>query len=1014
VNAYSQKALHINLPGDYVDIPYSPSLAPIQFTIELWIRVTDLQSSDFAEGEQTLLDNREGNSGGYNIRLTGTKFPLGVALSCDPNYTGIENVIPKNTWCHIAFTRDSTSSNIYLNGRVVANNGYEYSNATSMPLRIGETFGYPDQYYGFHGDIDELRIWNYPKTESQISESMCKSLSGIESGLMAYWNFDEDTLPIVKDKSSKGNNGIAIGNVHLIDVTKPEEFHKNFIIDNDFLKIQFDPYTPAILSVKSKSNGDSLAGAVSNEMLYAQLCHNNELYNVTPLTDSVIKTAHGIKYRMRTEFDTIVAATFDLSYIVDKNTVTLIFDNVSERANYKLIFVKSTDLVTVRDDQPGARMIFPEFEGRLIEVKKAAPGYTEINPDYTGWRCPLQAGMIYSDSLSCIANYKNLDQTLWFRVFQLSGRDEKNGAMGMTFYYHYAPSDFSKATIVDVFDSITTSLSINLTFLSDFDKDGDNDWMDGAKYLRSQISVTPHERYLKSFIGKMGVNGIGPVYDHLSTIKKLYNLTDHNKTYLYLLDYGPLFELFGLESDIKPEWPLNDLIHVFDEAAESYNTILSFHDNYTDYYPGTPGYDPSLRIIQEDGIPSPGYKLDNFPNAFFTDYYDYAVKYGINRVKSTIARYPVKDTYHIDVLSVRFPKDHSPESPSSRERNRRGVNRIVDEFEKNNIDVTSEELTGQYAESAMGFFIDVPRYTGTYLPFGNEEVIPFMEFIYHGKTLYGLFEDIYWDVLSPPQIEINKYLEPLLSGANSFVHINWQSPNDLEIEKFYLVDLPWMLLNQRFMEDYQETENYRRITYDNDTYVEIDYQQNSYTVQVDGKVVAKDYTTIYPKSDSTFLIYSKSEKDISIKLPNEWNIHALKLIELNETGKPENIQFTTVNNSLAFHAQAYTPYKLFMDNFQTSMDNVYNFKLCNSYPNPFSQTTFIEYDVPFNTHVKIEIYNVQGQKVRTLLDGEVPAGHRTIRFNGENDSGYKLSCGIYFCTMSTDKYTDVKKLILSE
>lgn len=1013
INGIAQKALRFGSPGDYVDVPNSATLNPEQFTIEFWIRVTGLQSSDVKDGEQCVLEKRDWNlGGGYSIRLFGTRFPLGIALACDPNFTSIENVLPANKWCHVAVTRDNTTSRIYINGVLVASNSHAYSNKSNMPLRIGEYFSYPDLYYGLHGDIDELRIWDFPKTQSQISETIYSSLPGIQSGLMAYWNFDSDNLQLIKDRSLNSNNGNCFGNLKFVSVLFPSEFQQYLSMENESMKVKFDYFSPVIKSVAMKNNQDSIYGTISKEMFIARLNYGESLYDVLPITDTCIIFNGTVKYIMRAEFDSKVAAKFDLTFNLDRNSINLTFDNVTEYNGYHLIYVKTPDLVSVTADQEGAKMIFPECEGRLIDVKSSNQGYAEINLDMTGWRRPLLAAMIYYNNLSCVLNYKHLDEILWSRIFRLPGSNVNISAIGMTFNYRYAPSDFSKASLIDVFDSETTSLSVNLDFIKDFDNDGINSWIDGAKYLRGKINIKPDERYLNCFIGKLGVNGINSVKDHLTTIKKLYHLTDHNKIYLNLLDYGPLFELFGLEADLKPEWPLNDLKNVFQEACSSYNTILSFHDNYTDYFQNTPGYDPSLRVMQEDGSPRPGWPLSNFPIAYVADTYDYTTNYGIDRIRATLSRYPIKDTYHIDVLSLLFLRDYSSGSPSSREKNKRGVQMMINEFEKEGINITSEGLTGQYAESGMGFFLDVPRFTDIMLPFGNEQIIPFIEFVYHGKTLYGLYEDIYYDVLSPDKVAINKYLEPLLLGANSWVHITYQNPSDLEIEKFYFVDLPWMLLNQKFMEDYEENGSRKKISYNEGTFVEIDYAQNSYTVQVDGKLIAKDYATIYPKSDSVYLIFSRDQKTVSFQLPETWGKN-IKLFELKDDGRLINTAYTLMNNNFSFLAKSYTPYKLVNSvitgiNDSNSTIPQLNLLQITNYPNPFNNTTTITYYLPTRGNVSLDIFDVQGQFIKSLIKKEVmEPGYHSVNWNTNN-----LHPGIYYYKIQLNSCFKTNKAIL--
>ncbi len=92
-------------------------------------------------------------------------------------------------------------------------------------------------------------------------------------------------------------------------------------------------------------------------------------------------------------------------------------------------------------------------------------------------------------------------------------------------------------------------------------------------------------------------------------------------------------------------------------------------------------------------------------------------------------------------------------------------------------------------------------------------------------------------------------------------------------------------------------------------------------------------------------------------------------------------------------------------------------KLNQSYPNPFKTSTNISYSISGvkNTAVPTEIciYNVKGQKVKTLIIGNHLSGKDfSINWDGTNQQGQKVQTGIYFYKFSTPEYTDIKKMIL--
>lgn len=83
------------------------------------------------------------------------------------------------------------------------------------------------------------------------------------------------------------------------------------------------------------------------------------------------------------------------------------------------------------------------------------------------------------------------------------------------------------------------------------------------------------------------------------------------------------------------------------------------------------------------------------------------------------------------------------------------------------------------------------------------------------------------------------------------------------------------------------------------------------------------------------------------------------------------------------------------------------FLLSQNYPNPFNPATTIRYELPKATSVRLEVFNLLGQHVATLVDGWRDAGIYSAVFNAEN-----LPSGAYLYKMQTGEFTDVKRFML--
>jgi len=91
---------------------------------------------------------------------------------------------------------------------------------------------------------------------------------------------------------------------------------------------------------------------------------------------------------------------------------------------------------------------------------------------------------------------------------------------------------------------------------------------------------------------------------------------------------------------------------------------------------------------------------------------------------------------------------------------------------------------------------------------------------------------------------------------------------------------------------------------------------------------------------------------------------------------------------------------------------IINYELRN-YPNPFNPKTKIVFDLPEAGQVKLEIYNIKGQKVKTLLDCYMSPGRSEMVWNSKDDNGKRVSSGVYFYRLNVnDKTEKTKKMLL--
>ncbi len=88
------------------------------------------------------------------------------------------------------------------------------------------------------------------------------------------------------------------------------------------------------------------------------------------------------------------------------------------------------------------------------------------------------------------------------------------------------------------------------------------------------------------------------------------------------------------------------------------------------------------------------------------------------------------------------------------------------------------------------------------------------------------------------------------------------------------------------------------------------------------------------------------------------------------------------------------------------------FEMAQNYPNPFNPTTTISIALPTDSPVKLEIFDISGRKVRTLVSGNLPAGRHEIVWDGRNAAGTSVSSGVYLYHINAGRFTQTRKMML--
>jgi len=199
--------LKLNGESDFLQIADSPSLHSFTnaITIEAWVKAESFASEnghincvirkDISEGDEDFL---------LRFRTVNGRRRLEMSPGIDVGQVQAEHDFQPGRWYHLAATYDGSRIVAYVNATQIGSQIAMGKMAIDKAdLFIGK--GDPEFSEGeyFHGTLDEIRLWNVARSQSQIREAMNGRLSGHEEGLVAYWSFDDGTA---NDRTGNGNN----------------------------------------------------------------------------------------------------------------------------------------------------------------------------------------------------------------------------------------------------------------------------------------------------------------------------------------------------------------------------------------------------------------------------------------------------------------------------------------------------------------------------------------------------------------------------------------------------------------------------------------------------------------------------------------------------------------------------------------------------------------------------------------------------------------------------------------
>lgn len=180
-----------------------------------------------------------------------------------------------------------------------------------------------------------------------------------------------------------------------------------------------------------------------------------------------------------------------------------------------------------------------------------------------------------------------------------------------------------------------------------------------------------------------------------------------------------------------------------------------------------------------------------------------------------------------------------------------------------------------------------------------------------------------------------------------------------------------------------------------------------YSTGFPGVITWYNESEFYGPGRLDYIIYS----DYTLNLENSYSLFTKTLSEL-------TLQSFDIKYDDAMKASDHLPVVADFSlkgivGIDENFDNIpKSFELYQNYPNPFNPSTYIKYQLPEESFVRINIYNLLGQKIKTLINSNKKAGRYNTVWYGKDENGNNVASGIYIYRIITDKNVISKKMIL--
>ena len=243
---YASQAMKFDGANDYLDILDLDWNPQSQFTVEFW-----LNPAAYSNWDQKI-----GNGWGEFLFESNAASAQTVDAGVNNNHyiRPSDGTLETNVWQHYAFTLDGTNAKLYKNGQLVGNiSNSDTLNKVLSHFRIGD-----NNDYTINGLLDEFRLWDTVRTQTEIQDNMHNVITSTTPGLISYLQFNNDPADIT-DYSAQCQQVVAYNDPTLELSTAPVGTESKFVDATDATSVG-DPGKAMTVTITSTPDANNYLG----------------------------------------------------------------------------------------------------------------------------------------------------------------------------------------------------------------------------------------------------------------------------------------------------------------------------------------------------------------------------------------------------------------------------------------------------------------------------------------------------------------------------------------------------------------------------------------------------------------------------------------------------------------------------------------------------------------------------------------------------------------------------------